>query len=103
MRARTQAPELFAFPAVISAAADVYAFAVLAWMVCTREQPYQGLQSAETVMRDMLMQATPTAPLILSALPAPTPTPCPLLSPFFKPTSSPKPSPFTIPTPKPSP
>ena len=43
----------------MSFAADVYAFAVLAWMVCTREQPYQGLQSAETVMRDMLMQATP--------------------------------------------
>ena len=94
MRARTQAPELFAFPAVISAAADVYAFAVLAWMVCTREQPYQGLQSAETVMRDMLMQANPTPPLIMSSLRAPTPTSCPLLSPFFKPTSSPKPSPF---------
>ena len=83
MRARTQAPELFAFPAVVSAAADVYAFAVLAWMVCTREQPYQGLQSAETVMRDMLMQATPTPPLIMSSLRAPTPTFCPLLSPFF--------------------
>ena len=35
-RARTQAPELFAYPPVISAAADVYAFAVLAWVVCTR-------------------------------------------------------------------
>ena len=103
MRARTQAPELFAFPAVISAAADVYAFAVLAWMVCTREQPYQGLLSAETVMRDMLMQATPTPPLIMSSLRAPTPTFCPLLSPFFKPTPSPKPSPcHTTPTPKPS-
>ena len=94
MRARTQAPELFAFPAVVSAAADVYAFAVLAWMVCTREQPYQGLQSAETVMRDMLMQANPTPPLIMSSLRAPTPTFCPLLSPFFKPTPSPKPFPF---------
>ena len=92
MRARTQAPELFAFPAVISAAADVYAFAVLAWMVCTREQPYRNLQSAETVMRDMLMQATPTPPLIMSSLRAPTPTSCPLLSPFFKRTPSPKPS-----------
>ncbi len=92
MRARTQAPELFAFPAVVSAAADVYAFAVLAWVVCTREQPYRNLQSADTVMRDMLMQATPTPAPILSALPALPPTPCPLLSPFFKPTPSPKPS-----------
>ena len=56
MRARTQAPELFAFPAVVSAAADVYAFAVLAWMVCTREQPYQNLQSADTAMASMLNQ-----------------------------------------------
>ena len=77
MRARTQAPELFAFPAVISAAADVYAFAVLAWVVCTRERPYQDLQSPETVMKEMLMQATPSPPLIVSALPAPTPTPLP--------------------------
>ena len=58
-RARTQAPELFAYPPVVSAAADVYAFAVLAWVVCTREQPYQKLQSAETAMAAMLMQATP--------------------------------------------
>ena len=71
MRARSQAPELFAFPAVISAAADVYAFAVLAWMVCTREKPYQGLQSAETVMRDMLMQAIPNPPLSMPSLRAP--------------------------------
>ena len=83
MRARSQAPELFAYPPVISNAADVYAFAVLAWVVCTREQPYRNLQSADTVMRDMLMQATPTPPLIMSSLRAPTPTFCPLLSPFF--------------------
>ena len=56
MRARSQAPELFAFPAVISAAADVYAFAVLAWVVVTREQPYRNLQSAETAMAAMLGQ-----------------------------------------------
>ena len=74
---RTQAPELFAFPPVVSAAADVYAFAMLAWVVCTREQPYQNLQSPETVMKEMLMQATPSPPLIVSALPAPTPTPLP--------------------------
>ena len=55
-RARTQAPELFAYPPVISAAADVYAFAVLAWVVCTREQPYQNLQSADTAMASMLNQ-----------------------------------------------
>ena len=91
---RTQAPELFAFPPVVSAAADVYAFAMLAWVVCTREQPYQNLQSPETVMKEMLMQATPTPPLIMSSLRAPRPTSCPLLSPFFKPTPSPKPSPF---------
>merc|ERR1719331_3025183 len=51
-----KAPELFAFPPVISAAADVYAFAVLAWVVCTGEQPYRNLQSAETAMGAMLMQ-----------------------------------------------
>ena len=92
-RARTQAPELFAFPPVVSAAADVYAFAMLAWVVCTREQPYRNLQSPETVMKEMLMQATPTPPLILSALPAPTPTRCHGLCPFFNPTPSPRPPP----------
>ena len=59
-RAHTQAPELFAYPPVVSAAADVYAFGILAWVVCTREQPYQRLQSAETAMAAMLMQAAPT-------------------------------------------
>ena len=77
----------------MSFAADVYAFAVLAWVVCTREHPYKNLQSPETVMKEMLMQAIPTPPLILSALPAPTPTPCHVLSPFFKPTPSPRTSP----------
>ena len=43
----------------MSFAADVYAFAVLAWVVCTREHPYKNLQSPETVMKEMLMQATP--------------------------------------------
>ena len=76
-RARTQAPELFAYPPVISAAADVYAFAVLAWVVCTREQPYKNLQSPETVMKEMLMQATPT--------PTPTPIPNPLALPLHLP------------------
>ena len=61
-RARTQAPELFAYPPVISAAADVYAFAVLAWVVVTREQPYRNLQSAETAMAAMLGQVHPISP-----------------------------------------
>merc|ERR1719424_1863408 len=51
-----KAPELFAYPPVVSAAADVYAFAVLAWVVCTREQPYQNLQSVETTIGPMLAQ-----------------------------------------------
>ena len=59
---RAQAPELFAFPPVVSAAADVYAFALLAWVVCTREQPYRNLQSAETAMAAMLNQARPISP-----------------------------------------
>ena len=55
-RACSQAPELFAFPPVVSASADIYAYAILAWVVCTREQPYRNLQSAETAMAAMLMQ-----------------------------------------------
>ena len=85
-RCQTQAPELFAYPPVVSAAADVYAFGILAWVVCTREQPYQKLQSAETAMAAMLMQANPT-PIPITPTrtqtpnhapnhaPAPTPTP----------------------------
>jgi len=61
----------------MSFAADVYAFAVLAWVVCTREQPYKNLQSPETVMKEMLMQATPT--------PTPTPIPNPLALPLHLP------------------
>ena len=70
----------------MSFAADVYAFAVLAWVVCTREQPYKNLQSPETVMKEMLMQATPTptpTPIPNPLGPAPTPTLCPILSPFL--------------------
>ena len=55
-RACSQAPELFAFPPVVSASADIYAYAILAWGGCTREQPYRNLQSAETAMAAMLMQ-----------------------------------------------
>ena len=89
-RCQTQAPELFAYPPVVSAAADVYAFGILAWVVCTREQPYQKLQSAETAMAAMLMQATPT------------PTPTPTLTPYHNPTPSPSPSPKPSPSPNPA-
>ena len=61
----------------MSFAADVYAFAVLAWVVCTREHPYKNLQSPETVMKEMLMQATPTT--------TPTPIPNPLALPLHLP------------------
>ena len=43
-------------PPIVSASADIYAYAILAWVVCTREQPYRNLQSAETAMAAMLMQ-----------------------------------------------
>jgi len=61
----------------MSFAADVYAFAVLAWVVCTREQPYKNLQSPETVMKEMLMQAPTTT--------TPTPIPNPLALPLHLP------------------
>ena len=52
---------------------------MLAWVVCTREQPYRNLQSAETAMAAMLTQAGPTpTPYALSPLPlysSPTSTP----------------------------
>ena len=92
-RARTQAPELFAYPPVVSAAADVYAFAVLAWVVCTREQPYRNLQSVETTIGPMLAQAgqillTPAPVHIPSPLYTPTPTlPLPLPVPLRLPVS----------------
>ena len=78
-----QAPELFAYPPVVSAAADVYAFAILAWVVCTREQPYQNLQSPETVMKEMLLQAIPTTTLhtLTPPLSLPRPRPQPLTLP----------------------
>ena len=85
----------------MSFAADVYAFAVLAWVVCTREHPYKNLQSPETVMKEMLMQATllfyqpclPLHPSLVALSSALTLTlPLPL-----------SPPPATIPTPKPSP
>ena len=98
MRARTQAPELFAYPPVVSAAADVYAFAVLAWMVCTGEQPYQNLQSADTAMAAMLMQANPAPPLPLTpplSLPRPRPQPLTLPGTLFLPLPYPYTCPYT--------
>ena len=38
-----KAPELFAYPPTISPAADVYAFAVLGWVLVSGEQPYAHL------------------------------------------------------------
>ena len=66
---------------------------MLAWVVCTREQPYQNLQSPETVMKEMLMQATPTPPLTRIPIAAPTPTLALSYSPFLA-YPSPKPYPF---------
>ena len=43
-----KAPELFGHPPVVSEAADVYAFAILAWVVVTGEQPYATMESAGT-------------------------------------------------------
>ena len=101
---RAQAPELFAFPAVVSAAADVYAFAVLAWVVCTREQPYQKLQSPETVMKEMLMQASPPPPSNSISPPCPIHLPLALSLSLSLTLPLPlSPPPATIPTPKPSP
>lgn len=37
-------------------AADTYAFAILAWVVVTGEQPYQDLASADTMLPAMLAQ-----------------------------------------------
>ena len=43
-----KAPELFVHPPTISQAADVYAFAILSWVVIAGEQPYSTMQSAQT-------------------------------------------------------
>ena len=43
-----KAPELFVHPPTISQAADVYAFAMLSWVVIAGEQPYSTMQSAQT-------------------------------------------------------
>jgi hypothetical protein len=44
-----KAPELFVHPPTLSQAADVYAFAILSWVVIAGgEQPYSAVQSAQT-------------------------------------------------------
>ena len=44
-----KAPELFVHPPILSQAADLYAFAILSWIVIAGgEQPYSTLQSAQT-------------------------------------------------------
>ena len=45
-----KAPELFTHPPVLSAAADVYAYAVLAWTVVAGEQPFATFVSAATAL-----------------------------------------------------
>ena len=45
-----KAPELFTHPPVASEAADVYAFAILSWIVVTRELPYTTMVSASTAL-----------------------------------------------------
>ena len=52
-----KAPVMFAFPPHVSTLADVYSYAILAWMVVTGEdQPYRDLVSPETAMAAMLAQ-----------------------------------------------
>lgn len=45
-----KAPELFSYPPVVSAAADVYAFGILAWVVVAGEQPYASMEGASTAL-----------------------------------------------------
>ena len=66
----------------MSFAADVYAFAVLAWVVCTGERPYQNVQSLDTAVAAMLMQATPTPTPTLYALPLRLDDPLALIPPL---------------------
>ena len=49
-------PELFVHPPVLSKAADVYAYAILAWIVVTGEQPYTSMQSAATSLPEAVKQ-----------------------------------------------
>ena len=43
-----KAPELFNHPPILSKAADVYAYSILAWCVVTGEQPFANMAIAST-------------------------------------------------------
>ena len=51
-----KAPELFSHPPVISQAADVYAWSILAWIVVAGEQPYSTMESASTSLAAAVLQ-----------------------------------------------
>ena len=53
-----KAPELFAHPPVVSKAADVYAFSILAWIVVTGEQPYLTMEFAATALPSAVASGT---------------------------------------------
>ena len=56
-----KAPELLSHPPVVSQAADVYAFSILAWIVVTGEQPYETMESVGTsLMAAVLDGVRPT-------------------------------------------
>ena len=76
---------------------------MLAWVVCTREQPYRNLQSVETTIGPMLAQA---GPILLTpaavhnphhSIPLPLPLPLPLPVPLRLPVSLPVPLPVRLP------
>jgi len=51
-----KAPELFAHPPHVGPEADVYAYAILAWVVVCGEQPYTAMQAAATSLPQAVMQ-----------------------------------------------
>ena len=76
---------------------------MLAWVVCTREQPYKNLQSVETTIGPMLSQA---GPILLTpslsmyphhSIPLPLPLPLPLPVHLRLPVSLPVPLPIRRP------
>jgi len=51
-----KAPELFAHPPWVGPEADVYAFAILAWIVVCGEQPYANMHAAATSLPQAVAQ-----------------------------------------------
>ena len=51
-----KAPELFAHPPCVGPEADVYAFAILAWIVVCGEQPFANMQAAATALPQAVAQ-----------------------------------------------